>query len=360
MKLKSFLWAAISLLALALSACGKSEDASAPIDITISEENIVQSITINDLPQVRMETNDSCVCGIFGAYANDNTTLWVCTQGGVCKFDLSTGRFLGKVGAIGNGHGEYQMASDVFLWNGQVCVFCFPTKTVSFYSKDTGEFKDKLTFEVKGGDLFPDIFIPLDQSALIGRNCYQGFPNETPEFGILNSQLETVKVFDNLKMVDGFNRYDILKSQGDYAMFVPTCEYGVYRITPESLDLAYRLKIDGKLIPESVKNEGFVKAIQWINRPENSDFSGWILYCKEFDKHLCFTMFYKGQKCLAVYDKEKKVCNLYKLMFDKEHFMPQQTVVYGDDALYLFMDDKENLAQNPIIIRLDYSKIGLK
>ena len=131
----------------------------------------------------------------------------------------------------------------------------------------------------------------------------------------------------------------------------------IYCVDENEVKEVYDLNFGKYGVPDSIVQQGYMPALRWTQA--NPEFTGYATFCYKLKDCLIFAAFIQGDYSLVVYNLVDKKCNAYRLKVNDKDYI-QQVIAYGDDEIFLFKGVKYVYDENPEIISVKYSSIGVK
>lgn len=192
---------------------------------------------IDSIRFIRLETNDSILLGSVSAIKRVGDKLIVADYSKsqqILVFDMF-GRFLYRIGAKGNGKGEYTSINQVDFTDNGVCVLDWLTQRIYYYDWN-GEFvKERSTMYSK-----PHKFITLNEQTIIG--TYAGyFEDMKYHVSWINNADEIINTGFPIRNPHPMPAASLLKTNdGDIYFYRTLCDT-IYQLTDSQIIPKYKL-----------------------------------------------------------------------------------------------------------------------
>jgi len=216
------------------------------------EESFLYSSLYKGIKTILLETNESCLIGsmkkmrVYDPYI---IVLDVSKAKSIFLFDMN-GRFVRKIGSVGQGPGEYNTISSIFVDEKDPLLYIETFRTVLKYSWD-GVFRKLIHKAGNMGYLRAGEVYPLHDNLFIGH-----VPNdrgsELYNFILFNDSGHVIKGFDNYIKFEREGNW-ILGNDGSMKPFKVNQHIYVKECTNDTL---YCLSEQYELIPQFVFNLG--------------------------------------------------------------------------------------------------------
>jgi hypothetical protein len=198
---------------------------------------------------IPLETNSNSILGtLTKGIIKENKILIFDSRNRFLKVFDENGRFLNQVGTKGNGPGEYTDLRDFTVVENDI--WCLDNKKINCYDLLTGKFKSSIKYETKSLNPTDFLFYNTDNYYLWQSNPYSPSSKE-PLYRLIafKNGKQTNSYFkwdyfsiDGVRFLEGLNKSSIL---------IPVNgEYKIYKITKDSIFIAYELDFKGKKIPK--------------------------------------------------------------------------------------------------------------
>lgn len=199
---------------------------------------------------IPLETNSNSILGTFSkGIVKENKILIHDNRNRFLKVFDENGKFLFQVGTKGNGPGEYTDLRDFMVADNDV--WCLDNKKINCFDISTGKYKSSIKYEIKSLNPTSFLFYNPNNYYLWQSNPYSSSSKE-PLYRLLEFKngKQTTSYFkwdhfsvDGVRFLDALNKSSIL---------IPIDgEYKIYKITKDSIFLAFELDFKDKKIPKA-------------------------------------------------------------------------------------------------------------
>lgn len=197
---------------------------------------------------IALETNSNSILGTFTkGIVRENKILIYDSRNRFLKVFDENGKFLNQVGTKGNGPGEYTDMRDFMVEENNI--WCLDNKKVNCFDLLTGKFKSSIKYETKNLNPTSFIFFNPNNFYLWQSNPYSS--SKDPLYRLLEFKngKQTSSYFkwdyhsvDGVRFLEGLNK--------SYILIPVNGEYNIYKITKDSIFIAYEIDFKNKKIPK--------------------------------------------------------------------------------------------------------------
>ena len=105
------------------------------LDLLKDTIDLPLSYWVEDFEPVKLDLRDEALVGRGQVYVSDNYLLVIETSNMPCKLFRRDGTYVGNVGGVGQGPGEYEHVSDIQIDEQAGCIYLLPwrAKAISVY-----------------------------------------------------------------------------------------------------------------------------------------------------------------------------------------------------------------------------------
>ena len=165
-------WVAMSIAWFACSGSDKNQLGDLPVvahqvevdgqEMTVCELDLLKdtidlplSYWVEDFKVVKLDGRDEALVGQGAVYVSDNYIVVNCFYNIPCKLFRRDGSYIGSVGSIGQGPGEYQNVYDIQIDEQNGCIYLLPWRTKAILVYDmTGKYVKDIPLNKKYENLF--------------------------------------------------------------------------------------------------------------------------------------------------------------------------------------------------------------
>jgi len=197
---------------------------------------------------IPLETNPNSILGTFTkGIIRENKILIYDSRNRFLKAFDDNGKFLFQVGTKGNGPGEYTDMRDFMIEENNI--WSLDNKKINCFDLLTGKFKSSLKYETK--NLNPTCFILFNPN-----NFYLWQSNP---YSSSKDPLYRLLEFKNGKQTNSYFKWDYHSVDGvrfleglnnSYFIIPINGEYNIYKITEDSIFIAYEIDFKNRKIPK--------------------------------------------------------------------------------------------------------------
>ncbi|MGL4325940.1 MAG: 6-bladed beta-propeller [Tannerellaceae bacterium] len=170
--------------------------------------SIVKSMALSDVAKdieiVLLETSDNALLGEINNIKVTDESIWLCQQQDAYIYHFTReGKYVNKIGKIGQGPGEYLYINDFFIDNKKKEIYIVSAGVGIFIYDFQGVFKRKAV----GGQILENIFSSLSRQYIMFNDCFyvtQNLPLSKPvsvdslwSFALLDTTFQVEKIFKN-------------------------------------------------------------------------------------------------------------------------------------------------------------------
>lgn len=254
------------------------------------------------------------------------------------KFD-AIGKYLGQIGSIGRGQGEYLQLADFQVSRDTILLWDYRQKKMAFYTLDGSFIKEQVT-----NDYFLS-FAKLDNDywAYTAGINEEGSGKEGFNLRNYKGNLNSNDIFDFLPASNfyprTFNKTNIF-NYGDSAIFSFGLSNVIYRISNSGIH-PYIFVDGGKnSIPYNTIKDQPLSMQECSDYVNNNDYIGIISNCLESSRYLYFnvTETKTGELIHTIYDKvDKKSLSFKDIVEDDSNVIISGTPCFIDDVYFYYL-----------------------
>lgn len=352
----------VVIAGFALSGCNKTSEEKPAL--TFLPENAVPMSNTNfgkDLQSVPMETTDESLFSSFATFGMDGDFFIFPRneQSSILRF-RKDGKYLNKIGAVGNGPGEYAELTDI-------CVDPI-TKTISLLgASEIYKYNYDGSFIDKRSTPFPAFSFCIDTDGnywFYSGNNKTHNPDKLKKFDAAMKPLDQRLPADETILPWGF---DNLKKNGAITTFVEGFNDTVYQIKDGEIAKAYTIDFKDLALDKSAIPTAPMDLIPFLRSKHYASIKNYL----ENDNYAYFQ--------IAEYPPApSKNIGIYHWIFDKaanknllikqddealqQSYLTAPQILTADNQLYFlgYLPDSDLAAQdnNPSIVSIDLSKIN--
>lgn len=338
------------IASIAVAVCAVSCAQGIHDNPTVENINLAKAKTyelnIDSLPEVVLQTSDSCQVGSITSSLAYKDRLVIFSHGSAYVFNLSNGRFLRRFGAESGAGCMFGQGDMVGLYN-------LGNHDVYEYDTD-GKLLGKTRIDKSKEDLTPVLIFPAKDGKYIARNTFIGTDSESPLFSILSKDFKYEKTFTDLMIKDSFYQFDITGSPDGELYYVPDFGSRIYSVSTDGIHHLYNVNFGPKAVPDSLVAQGFMPAYEWSL--SHKDYTGHVTFCYRTADRLIFSVVVDGTLSLADYTPGRGECVVRKLKVSEPYDIPP-IVTYGDNCLYIYKVDINDMETNPSVVRIDFKDL---
>ena len=211
-------------------------------------QEIKASTYVSDFEYIPLETNENCLVGYVRNILINSSRIFVAGSN-FCYVFNNNGRFISKIGSVGQGPGEYQFITGLSIDEKNQSVYLETTRSILEYSYD-GVFQRIINKPQNMNEEY------VQESTFVCDKLFIGhFPNRGKEmynFCLFNDAGQVIKTFDNYEQ---FERNGNWVSFSDQSMKPFKVEQHLY-VKENANDTLFCLNEENELVPKYVFNLG--------------------------------------------------------------------------------------------------------
>ena len=347
---------ALMLTTICLCACKNTSLDKESLQIIKIDFDKIEQIDITQGERIDLETIDASLLYSIDRLVTTADRLFIQSRKKIIAFDHS-GNYLFPVGAVGRGPQEYITVNSFFSSRDYLSIFDWQSHKILNYDFDGQYVSSQNVMPSKPDNLFPSNIFPLSSGGYIAQNTYQGSPNSTPEFSLLNDQFEMVHPFQGLLMENGATRTDLLISKTNTLLYNQFFSDTLYRISPEqrTIEKAYYVDFGAHRLTEAAKKgKTYVDIIQESNTPEFIDnIATLVRYCHETQDKVSFIFVFRTNVHYVEYDKNTQTAKTFQLTNPNNEFKPAMFIAYKENEIYCAASRVNDLTSNPVLFKIN-------
>ena len=343
-----------------LHAC-QQVDRRADIETIRIDFEQVTPVDLNQGQVIPLETSDKALIAQIDRVVFAENRFFIQSRKNILAFD-SVGNYLFHVGRVGRGPNEYLSVNSFFERDDELCVYDWNARKIVAYNME-GQCEGGQTIEVRNvaGVLSPSNILPLSNGNYIAQNTFRGEGEATPEFSLLDGDLNYIGDYNGLEMVSGANHPDLLIGPQNTLIYNRMFADTLYRIGAlPNVEAAYYVDFGAHTLPNSLREgKDYADLILESGTPEFIDnIATLIRYRYETDNKLMFIFAFRLGVHFVVYDKTTKQTRTFRFVDAKGKYKPEMFIAYQNDAIYIAASLVNDLEANPVLIRFNASLFG--
>jgi hypothetical protein len=328
-------------------------------NINITFDNI-EVIDLSKYKQIELNVNNDVLLGSVNniLYLKDYSCL-VKSLKELYYFN-NDGSFKNKIGARGNGPGEYNEIGSIFLKNDTICVFDSNKKKILYYTPDnTFLFEKNLSnlYNIEN-DCFPRAIFPIYDSKYLSANVFRGDHVSVLRYSLLGNDFELITNIEGKYLRDGsFIQEEVsLNHNNDIIAWILHTDT-IYCVKKDSniINPIYSITYENNNFAEIKEptDNGYDLNMKWASCEGGS--SGLMNSICENEEYIRFTFTRLNMQkdgfstYLVKYNKKEKNAKLYELKYDNYNIFSSAT--YNNDDIIIVAHSKEE--KNPLLIILN-------
>ena len=343
---------------LLITSCSEQKNENQVENINITFDNI-EVIDLSKHKNIELNINNDVQLGSINNFLYLKDSLYLVKSLNELYCFNNDGSFKNKIGAKGNGPGEYYEIGSIFLNNDTICVFDNSKKKILYYTPDNTllfvkDLSSKYNIE---NDCFPRAIFPIYDSKYLSANVFRGDHVQMLKYSLLDSDFNCIGNIDGQYLRDGsFMQKEIsLNHNNDIIAWISHTDTiycikkdfniikPIYSITYENNNFAE--------IKEPTDN-GYDLNMKWASCEGGS--SSLMNSICENEEYIRFTFTRQNMQkdgfstYLVKYNKKEKKAKLYELKYENYYIFSSAT--YNNNDIIIVAHSKED--KNPLIITL--------